>query len=355
MKGSLAEVGGARMMLPLFIKPLLIGLVSGIMVIALLQYAGAVDDGASWEVSTGYDYFQIGNGLPTVLQDQLDAGNEFMDLGLGYTGGSDNHQLSFGLVLKSDGDQSETDLKELVFSERVGKMLYEVGKTKWIWGRGLSFSPICPLDMDTYYWGGQSSRINIGQSLTVGAAWVKDSYNSDISDLPISEGIISGNDYTGWIRSGWVFETSDLTAVVSYQSAQNCWNYGCDFSRDLENGFELHGGVNLQSPAWASEYLLGGEYSGKYLYILEIYRQTDQFLILVCSNSAALLGHWQWELREVFNLTDGGEIRKINLKYIKNNQVIPELEISENAGAKNSEIRQNPLTGYVAFKLWLKF
>ncbi|HBE77502.1 MAG TPA: hypothetical protein DDW65_06915, partial [Firmicutes bacterium] len=279
-------------MFQLFTRSLLTVFILGSIFIFSIQPAEAVDDGSGWEISTGYDYFHIREDLPAVFKD-----HKLVNLALDYTMGNDNGQFSFGLAAKDDGAQLQTDLKELLWSGRVDKLLYEIGKTKWVWGRGLSFSPICPLDMDTYYWGGQGSFINNNRSLTIGAAWDKDPYNSDTSDMPLSTGHVSTNEYTGWFRSGWVFETSDLTTAISYQSVLNHWNFGLDFSRDLQNGFEFHGGVNIQNSDSVTQYLLGGEYSGHYLYILEGYHQTDDILIFAFSNSAAMLGNWQWEFR----------------------------------------------------------
>ncbi len=343
------------MLFRLVYKNLLSILIFGGIFLSLSQFTVANDGGVCWEVTAGYDYFHIRDDLPADYKNQLDANNELAELSIGLLTGNNNGQFSLGLDAKGDADDFEINLKEFAWSGHNSKILYEIGKTKWIWGRGLSFIPTCPLDMDTYYWGGQSSLINTNNSLTIGAATTKDSYNSDTSDTIITENNISDSDYTGWFRSGWSFETSDLTTVVSYQSAEMCWNYGLDFSWDLQNGFELHGGVNLRSSDSEISYLIGSEYVGKYFYTAEFYHDTDDLLIFGVSNSAGMLGRWQWMLREIFNLNDDGEIRKINLSYIKNDHIVPQLEISMNAGSKSSQYRQNPIDYYVLFKITSKF
>lgn len=343
------------MLLRLIRKPLLSIIMLGYLFLSFSQSVGAAADGRSWEVITGYDYFHIRDGLPDSYQDQLAENNRLVDLSLGYITGNNNGQFSLSLDGKGNAGDLKINLKEFAWSGNEKKVLYEVGKTRWVWGRGLSFIPTCPLDIDTYYWGGQGSLINPGNSLTIGVAMAKDSYNSNTSATILMADQASDSDYTGWLRSGWLFETSDLTAVVTYQSAEMNWNYGLDFSRDLQNGFELHGGASLRSSDSTVNYLIGGEYVGKYFYTAEFYHSTDDLLIFAISNSAGMMGRWQWMLREIYNLDDDGEIRKLNLSYTKNDQIVPQLEISMNAGPRSSKYRQNPVDYYIIFKVTSKF
>jgi hypothetical protein len=315
----------------------------------------AAKDGGSWEVVIGYEDYHIRDDLPEGYRNQLEEDNSLFNLGIGYLTGVSNGQFSLSLDAKGDGDDLEINLKEFNWSGYHHQVLYEFGKTKWVWGRGLSFIPTCPLDTDTYYWGGQGSVISLANSATIGFAMVKDSYNSNTSATLTTDDRASDSDYTGWLRLGRTFATSDLSGVVSYQSEEKCWNYGLDFSRDLQNGFELHGGVNRSSSDSGVSYLIGGEYIGKYFYTVEFYHDRDDLLILAINNAVGMFGRWQWMMREIYNLKDDGEIRKINLSYIRDDHLVPQLEISLNTGSKSSNCRQNPIDYYIIFKVVAKF
>ncbi|NLW47633.1 MAG: hypothetical protein GXY86_09895 [Firmicutes bacterium] len=315
----------------------------------------AAEDGGSWEIVIGYEDYHIRDDLPEGYRNQLEEGNSLFNFGIEYITGISNGQFSFSLDAKGDGDHLESNLKEFNWSGYHHQVLYELGKTKWVWGRGLSFIPTCPLDTETYYWGGQVSVISLDKSGTIGFATAKDSYNSDASATLIMDDQASDSDYTGWLRWGQTFETSDLSGVVSYQSAEKCWNYGLDFSRDLQNGFELHGGIKQSSSDSEVSYLIGSEYIGKYFYTVEFYHDQDDLLILAINNAVGLFGKWQWMLREIYNFNDDGVISKLNLGYHKNDHLVPQLEISMNTGPKSSIYRQNPIDYYLIFKVVAKF
>ncbi len=325
-----------------------------LLIIAAIPVLASGDD-TSWSFDIGYSYFHVREDLPGMVQDQLESENDLVKLGINYSTGLLNGQLNLGVEGKGPEDDFEVKLKELAWSGNTGKILYEAGKTKWIWGRGLSYIPTCPLDKDTYYWGLQGSLININNNLSIGAVSSKDSYYSNDYDSEILP--VDGSDeyYTGWIRAGWIFETSDITTVVSYQSGQDIWNYGFDFSRDLLNGFEIHGGFNYKKPDSNTQYLIGCQYSGKFFYMMEYYHETDDQLVFSFSNSADMFGKWQWELREIYDLSDNGEIRQLNISYIKNNNFVPELKVSMNTGPQNSYFQQNSFDYSIYFGVKSKF
>lgn len=341
-------------MIRLGYRSLTLVILFGSMFSVLILAAAAAEDKNSWEFIAGYNYFHLRDDLPEAYRDYLEPDSKTADLEVGFSTGNDKGQFSMSLDGKGNSDAFETNLKEFSWSEKANRTLYEIGKAKWVWGRGLSYIPTCPLDKDTYYWGLQSSIIHPGHSFTIGAAVDDDSFYSNDNNNNIKT-IDSENGYYGWLREGWVFDTSDLTAIMAYQSVKNYWNYGLDFSRDLLNGFELHGGFNFRSPDSKVKYLIGGEYSGKYFYLMEFYHEADDQLILSMSNSTNMLGSWQWELREIYDFNDEGEIRQFNIKYIKINNIVPELDISMNVGPKDSMYRQNPFDYSASLKVTMKF
>lgn len=308
----------------------------------------AEDMKSTLEMSMGYDYGHVSDNLP--LED-LKNYNFLM----AYTTGNESNQFFFRGEVNGNSGNYDTKLDELSISRKNNQFLYSIGKQKWVWGKGFSYIPTCPLytdptDKDNYYWGLEGSLINPKNSYTIGAAKDKD----------------SDKDYTSWFRSGYSFETSDLTLVTSYQSLFESWNYGVDYSYDLLNGFEFHSGINVLNPRDSGSmmrYLVGGEYISKYNLIFEVYhgpvdreqQKTDDLFILVFNNSAQLFERWQWEFQATISLTDDGQMRKCTIKYLKNSILIPELEIIMYSGPKSSYFKSNPYDYTITFKLTSKF
>jgi hypothetical protein len=255
-------------------------------------------------------------------------------------------QYKFDLsdVLEHDGSNNQLplDLNQALYFDNVkfyineawiNSAFFDIGKEKWTWGYGYSFSPTYPLDKDTAYWGAQMnySFSNVGFSL--GAAYDNDN-KGNIDEFG-----------AGWLRAEFKSSNQDYDFGVTYREDdmnQEYWNYCAEISQDLQNGWEIYSGYDLSNIKNCSKGLVGFQFSGPNSdWIVEYYHNEDNFLFVDCNNTSAIFQRWQWEIQTNINLGDFGKYYKLNIKYVNFPRVTPELIIENFGGPKDSMIAQD--------------
>ncbi len=291
----------------------------------------------SGRINTEFIYHQLSEGLPT-LQQPLPETESTTDLQLslsGYTGA-----CRYELQVTGYFHELLFETNQATVSSFFGPVLWEFGKKDWAWGKGLAFIPNYPLTQEAVYWGFENRII--------------------LSPFSLVAGVVRNNSQAGagWLRAGKMFETSDWGTILSYvwRDERCYWQGGTEFSWDFLNGLSLHGGANIEFPERTGKYLLGGVYTGGiFTYIMEYYYAKNHYLFAGLSREPGLFSRWQWGIKELFSLGDGGMITILNLKYLKDRTVTPEIIITTYGGGKGSETQKNPVEWECVMRLEVKF
>jgi hypothetical protein len=289
------------------------------------------------EIISEFIYHQLNGGIPTLQKPYLETESNTslkLDL-LGFAG-------SYQYELQATGYFHEFlfGMNRATISGFSGPVLWEFGKKDWTFGKGLAFIPNYPLTQGADCWGFENSIILSPYSLVTGVARERSKVGA------------------GWLRAGKMRETSDWGVVLSYIWDDGCnyWQGGAEFSWDFLNGLSVHGGASIELPEQTGKYLLGGVYSGGRLnYILEYYYAENHYLFAGLSREPGLFGRWQWGVKEIYSLNDAGLISIINLKYLGNNTVTPELIITNFGGGNSNERQNNPVKWEYIMRLTANF
>ncbi|ACL70711.1 hypothetical protein [Halothermothrix orenii] len=260
------------------------------------------------------------------------------EIQLDFSGLVGNYQYSLGV--KGDWQKFRADFEEITISGFAGPGVFEAGKRDWRWGEGFSYSPTYPLKADRNYWGGEFNLPGLRYNLSFGSAVV------DGNEIANGKDINTGS----WIRVGSLMNQSDYKVVMSYLKKDNETregsngqvdniNLGGSYSRDFLNGFALQVGANLScypGDTVSYQYLVGGKYTlpSGHILVGEVYRDRsghDQILINFINGD--LMSDWQWQIRDVVNWSDYGEIRTLSLDYIGDDNITPGLEINNYQGS----------------------
>ena len=312
--------------------PLIVG---GYLVSASQALAGV--EMLSGALKTEFAYHQVSAEFPAQQRLLIETESD-TKMGLSLSGYRGACQYELKITGHFSDFLLETD--QATISGFSGSALWELGKKDWTWGKGLAFIPNYPLGREDAFWGLESKVIFSPYNLVAGAAW---------------ESAHSG---ASWLRVGKMLATGDWETVISYiwRDGVNHWQGGAEFSWDLLNGLSLHGGMNTEFAGKTSKYLLGGVYTGAYLtFIMEYYYTQGPYLFASLGREPGLFGRWQWGIKKIFHLQDGGWIRIINLKYLGDNTVTPEIVITNFGGGKNSAARKNPIAREYVFQIEAKF
>lgn len=291
----------------------------------------------SGEINTEFIYHQAREEIPA-RQRLLMETESNTRMGLSFSGYSGAYQYE----LKITGHFSDffMEMSQATVSGFSGSVLWELGKKDRTWGKGLAFIPNYPLAREAVFWGLESRVIFSPYNLVAGAAW---------------ESSQSG---AGWLRAGKMLDTSDWETVLSciWQDEVSRWQGGAEFSWDLLNGLSLHGGLNTEFPGEIRKYLLGGVYTGAlFTCVMEYYYTQNHYLFASLGREPGLFGRWQWGVKEIFHLKDGGIISIISLKYLGDNTVTPEIVITDFGGGENSAARSNPIDWECVIRIEVKF
>lgn len=293
------------------------------------------------ELITGLEYNSVNNELPPGMKKDQDLESELYSRlvlhGRGFAG-------NYEYVIDLTGDLIEQSiaLDRLTLSTLAGNGVFETGKKDWIWGKGFSYPPTYPLDKDKSYWGGEWKTIYRDNNVSLG--------------FVLEDGLTLQKGTTSWLRWGRIREGSDLTGVFSWQDRGRL-NLGLNYSRDMLNGLTTYGGLNiaLKKRERDVNYLLGVEYlfSDKVL-VIENYQQKSNYLLLSLSN-ASIFTDWEWSVYEVVNLDDHGRRESFKITYLKNDNLLPSLEIFNFAGPDSSDLACNPVQWGFKLTLTMKF
>jgi hypothetical protein len=266
---------------------------------------------------------------------------------------------SYQYKLKCTGNSGTNaiELNKATMCRMIGRTFFEVGNKDWTWGQGYRFSPTYPMMPNNSYWGGQAT-----------VAWLKYDFIVGTAD----NGEDNGGLDTAWFKADFIKETSDYGIVLSCQDGndQNHQNLGVTFSKDMQNGIQIHGEYNLRYPDADTEYLIGGLYTGaKHVINLEYYNGIDNFTIFLSysqlkidmenyysvhpqgynnyillnfNNSTNEPNHWQWEIGGVANLLTSDVLSYMSLKYTGDEKITPHISITNYTG---------PLLGQIPYYL----
>ncbi len=315
------------------------------------------------EIDTLYYYYHYRDDTPDYFQDLMDLNNTLLKLSSSLQ--FDDYRYEF--KISGNAEERRFYLDQATVCGQTEGLVVEAGKKDWIWGTGYSFTPTYPLDQDIAYWGGEVTGSWSRYNLALGTAAAEEEYEMD----------------TFWLRTGLLFDTSDLSVIISSRKNSNgdLFNAGLSASKDFLNGFELHHELNVRHPGADCDFLIGVQYIGKsdWVFLLEGYHghnnlknyfsdnfedyledynledEPKDWLVLSINNFAAVFKHWQWEIREVVNLSDSGEIRMIRVKYNKDDRITPELKITNYVGPSDSQIGMIPFDLEVLLQITVKF
>lgn len=319
----------------------------------------AADINISGELVTDFTYSHVKEGIPDIIKRDMET-DENVFLQLNISGLYNDYQ--YNVRVKGNTSDFTFDLEGITLSCIAGPTLFEIGKRRWIWGKGFSYSPTYPLDKEKDYWGSEWTLVKNNYNMAIGAVLDEDS-----DEL-----------YSGWVRLISLLTTSDYTVVLSYLNdkinteirgsggqvlqvriPEDYINLGVNYSRDFLNGLEIHGGLNIRHSdnidEVSQQYLIGGEYIFKNdkTLIFEYFHENENYLVLALNHSG-IFSNWQWGVRELVNLDDYGEIRVIDLSYVGNDDVVPSIELRNYAGPDNSQIAQNPRDWVINLKITVK-
>lgn len=277
------------------------------------------------EITSEWIYRQLNAEIPACYNPYEERAEQ-TTLKLNLSGFAGNYQYELGAT--GYFDQSLFELTQATLSGFSGPLLWEIGKQDWTFGQGLAFVPNYPLTPEAVGWGIESRIVLSPYSLVFGGAQ---------EDAQVG---------AVWLRAGKMGAASDWGMVLSalWDEGRHTWQGGTEFSWDLLNGLSIHGGVNIQFAEESAKFIFGGMYTGESLtFFFEYYYEDKDYTISGLRREPGLFGKWQWEVREVFSLQDGVLISILNLKYLGEHNITPELVITNFGEGKNSEQQPNPL------------
>ncbi len=213
---------------------------------------------------------------------------------------------------------------------------WELGKKDWSWGKGLVLAANYPLEEGIPYWGLENTAFLLPYSLIVGGA---------LEDIPRG---------AAWIRLARIYPSFDWETCLACLLVDNAyhWEGGVDLSWDLLNGLSLHGAYKREFSQKKNKYLLGGTYmEDDKVLSFEYYYDDNHYLYGGLSKEPGLFGSWQWGIKEVLHLKDGGLVSIFNVQYVKNDVLIPELIVTNYTGKDYSLVGQNPLNWECTLRL----
>lgn len=322
------------------------------MTIALIPVL-AKNDQLNISLEYDYTYNRINDEAPLFIRNNLQTRTTSLICHLNSSGllGPLQYNIFFDGNL-IDWESFESDLKEAMISCNLAFGVLEIGKQDWRWGKGFIQSPTCPLpkDLSTLegyeYWGGEWMVVHGSNNFRIGMV------KNDESNI----------NSTSWIQWGKLLESSDYTFVLTYQdkTLQDCLNLGLDYSRDFLNGLTINLGINRHINLNGSEaiwqYLIEGQYIFKnnLSLVVESEYQASHLLAIALNNYADMFGSWQWEISNIIDCDNSGQIRRLSIKYIKNDFFTPEFEIIDCSGSDYNFIRQYPMELVFTFKVTLR-
>lgn len=198
----------------------------------------AADINISGELVTDFTYSHVKEGIPDIIKRDMET-DENVFLQLNISGLYNDYQ--YNVRVKGNTSDFTFDLEGITLSCIAGPTLFEIGKRRWIWGKGFSYSPTYPLDKEKDYWGSEWILVKNNYNMAIGAVLDEDS-----DEL-----------YSGWVRLISLLTTSDYTVVLSYLNdkinteirdsggqvlqvriPEDYINLGVNYSRDFLNGLE---------------------------------------------------------------------------------------------------------------------
>ena len=289
---------------------------------------------------SGFSYSHLEPGLPASVAGEMEMDSyTYLCLELpGYLG-----QYQYDLKIKGDFADSSLEVEEALISGLAGPTLFDLGKGRRVWGKGYAFSPTYPL-LDQPYWGTEWKAIVNSFNLSGGAV-----LDENLEKVE-----------SGWFKVGSFWGTSDYTAVISIlDQEKRYYNLGANFSHDFLNGFGVRGGINCRQTNSFEEvefqYLLGGDYALKNnnTLVLEYYRDEEPHL-LVALQHMAIFDKWSWQVRDLINMSDYGEIRTFTLDYLANDDITPSLTLEQFVGSEDSHMGSNPVDWKISLEMDIK-
>lgn len=263
----------------------------------------------------------------------------------------------YDLRVKGETEEDSVYLDEFLINTMVGDSILEFGKKYWTWGKGFSkYYPTYPLNDEEGYLGSEFSLLTFNSTFKIGGI-----FDSDYEDL-----------YLAWIRYNSLLKTSDYSLILSYlkdnsdldpeqrldsEKKEKGINLGINYSKDFLNGLAVYGEYNKRYWDSLDEksnlYLFGGEYITKNdkVIVLEYYREKSDYLVWVIGNHGDFFSDWNWQIKDVIDLNDHGDIRTFNLSYSGIENSTYSIEIEHFSGPKSSRIGSRPEDLTINFKV----
>ncbi len=290
-----------------------------------------------FKIGSELTYRHLKAGLPSELVGSLETA-AMTKLQVNLAGLIENCQ--YNIQLSGYLADFTVNLDKLTLCGLDKQSFWELGKKDWVWGKGLAMTPIYPLEEGLAYWGLEKTAVYSPYSLVAGAAW---------QNLP------SG---AAWLRLGRMFDSCDwdVSLACLWEDDSYHWEGGTEFSWDLLNGVSLHGAYKREFSQRENKYLLGGIYSGAdNIFSFEYYYDKAHCLYLGISNGASMFNKWQWGIKEIIFLEEGNLLSILNLQYLLNDALIPELQVSNYYGKDKSLLGQSPYSWEWSLRLTAYF
>lgn len=311
-----------------------------VMVLVIWQVGPAIAMEVSCELINEYRYSYLDEGVVSSLREEMETDSKSI-INLKVRGFIQDYH--YRLELEGDGEEFEIDLEELTVSGLAGENVFEVGKKDWKWGKGFTYSPTYPLPDDRAYWGVEINMVT------------GNNYSVSLGGVLADE---DNKEYGCWTRIGSLLGESDYEVVLSYLTSpvyamdeagsglpvtpkeKGVVNLGFNYSRDLLNGLAVQAGLNgsycQQDEEVRYQYQVGGKYItvSNHVLVCEAYcdRSDNDFLVFSFGNGD-LFTDWEWQVRDFINLDNYGEVRTLQVRYVKNSNVIPSLEFNNYNGS----------------------